>query len=64
MLGGLNQPLKNKELKLFLKNNKDDVIGMLDTRVKENKAQNILRKIGEEWSYCCSYQKLSMVEYG
>lgn len=56
-LKGLNQPLKNKNLKLFLCQNKVDVIRCIETRVKENKAVNVLRKIGKQQSFCCNYSK-------
>ncbi|XP_060183587.1 uncharacterized protein LOC132613540 [Lycium barbarum] len=52
---GLNQPLKQKELKLFLQKNKIELFGCLETRVRENKAQNILSKVSSGWSTMCNY---------
>lgn len=52
---GLNHPLKQKEVKLFLKKHKIDIVGCLETRVKEQKAAAILRKVGNGWNNCCNY---------
>ncbi|KAK6773775.1 hypothetical protein RDI58_029013 [Solanum bulbocastanum] len=43
---GLNQPLKKKELRLFMKKNMVDVMGVVETRVKVHKAGNTLQKMG------------------
>lgn len=42
-------------MKLFLIQNKVDVIGILETRVNEHKARNILRKIAPNWACQCNY---------
>lgn len=42
---GLNMPFKQKELVLFLKKYKVEVMGLVETRVKENKAKRITQKI-------------------
>ncbi|KAH0773588.1 hypothetical protein KY290_010725 [Solanum tuberosum] len=52
---GLNQPLKKKELRHFLKKNKVDVIGVVETRVKVHKAGNILQKMVTDWKHCLNY---------
>ncbi|XP_060212076.1 uncharacterized protein LOC132639653 [Lycium barbarum] len=52
---GLKQPLKQKELKLFLHKHKIDVIGCLETKIKEHKAQGILTKVAMGWNHCCNY---------
>lgn len=44
-----------------MENNRVDVTGILETRVKENKGQNISRKIGVEWAYCCNHLVASNV---
>ncbi|XP_075108929.1 uncharacterized protein LOC142180761 [Nicotiana tabacum] len=54
---GLNKPYKQKELKNFLQKNKIDILGCLETRVKEKKAKKILYKAAKDWGYCCNYTK-------
>ncbi|XP_019240505.1 PREDICTED: uncharacterized protein LOC109220492 [Nicotiana attenuata] len=54
---GLNKPYKQKELRLFLQKNKVDILGRLETRVKKNKANNIVNKVAKDWGYCCNYTK-------
>ncbi|XP_019248742.1 PREDICTED: uncharacterized protein LOC109228008 [Nicotiana attenuata] len=54
---GLNKPYKQKELRNFLQKNKVDILGCLETRVKEKKAKNILQKVAKDWRYCCNYSK-------
>ncbi|XP_019248332.1 PREDICTED: uncharacterized protein LOC109227587 [Nicotiana attenuata] len=56
---GLNKPFKQKELVLFLKKYKVEVMGLVETRVKENKAKRIAQKIAKDWkvqyNYNCAY---------
>uniref|UniRef100_A0A0V0I3C0 Putative ovule protein n=1 Tax=Solanum chacoense TaxID=4108 RepID=A0A0V0I3C0_SOLCH len=52
---GLNQPLKQKELKLFLQKHKIDPLGCLETRVKQFKSQTILNKVAHGWNSKCNY---------
>ncbi|KAH0685970.1 hypothetical protein KY284_016523 [Solanum tuberosum] len=35
--------------------NKIDIFGCLETRVKENKAHQVLKKVGRYWNYCYNY---------
>lgn len=49
------QPLKQKELKHFLNNNKVDVMGIIEITVTKNRAQNIFSKIVTNWDHCCNY---------
>ncbi|XP_060177922.1 uncharacterized protein LOC132607865 [Lycium barbarum] len=48
-------PWKQKEVRLFLQKYKVDVIGCLETRIKQQRSQNILRKLAQEWNHCCNY---------
>ncbi|XP_019254004.1 PREDICTED: uncharacterized protein LOC109232713 [Nicotiana attenuata] len=52
---GLNKLSKQKELKLFLERQKVDLMGCVETRVKEGKANKILQKVARGWKYCCNY---------
>lgn len=52
---GLNQHLKWKELKLFLIKHRVIVCGFLETRVKENKAPNVLKKVVRGWNTYYNY---------
>ncbi|XP_019225943.1 PREDICTED: uncharacterized protein LOC109207468 [Nicotiana attenuata] len=52
---GLNQAHKQKEVKNFLATNKIDVMGCIETRVKEHKAKKIQGKIEKGWNVCCNY---------
>ncbi|KAH0773615.1 hypothetical protein KY290_010752 [Solanum tuberosum] len=52
---GLNQTLNKKELRLFMKKNKVDVIGVVETRVKVHKTGNILQKMVIDWKHCLKY---------
>lgn len=52
-------PFKQGELKTFLLQNKVDIIGCLETRVKTQKASNIQRKFGADWKFACNYDYAS-----
>ncbi|XP_019257622.1 PREDICTED: uncharacterized protein LOC109235826 [Nicotiana attenuata] len=54
-LRGLNQTHKQKEVKTFLAKNKVDVMGRIETRVKEHKAKKIQKKIAQGWNVYCNY---------
>lgn len=54
----LNQPLKQKKIKLFLIKHKINIFGCLENRVKKNKASNIMKNIVEGWNTCCNYPKV------
>lgn len=53
---GLNKPFKQKELKIFLSKYKIDVIGCVETRLKERKAGRIIQKVAKDWNVCCNYK--------
>lgn len=52
---GLNKAHKQKELKNFLLKNKVDILGCIETRVKEPKAHTIINKIAKGWKYHLNY---------
>lgn len=52
---GCNQPLKQKEMKYFLNKNSIDIVGFFETRVKEAKHNQILKKFGNSWEWCNNY---------
>ncbi|KAK4706794.1 hypothetical protein R3W88_033644 [Solanum pinnatisectum] len=52
---GLNQDHKYKELKLFLTKHKLDIFGCLETRVKQPRDPQIMRKIAQGWKSCNNY---------
>ncbi|XP_074300965.1 uncharacterized protein LOC141632305 [Silene latifolia] len=54
---GLNKLVKQIEVNKFLTQNKLDIIGILETRVKENKSQRILRNKFRGYSSFCNYSK-------
>ncbi|XP_074314288.1 uncharacterized protein LOC141649498 [Silene latifolia] len=54
---GFNKPIKHSEVNLFLKENKVDVLGLLETRVKNNKAKAILRTRFKRYNVFCNYNK-------
>lgn len=45
---GLNKPFKQKELKAFLLNQKIDLLGCLETRIKPRSGMKIKKKINKE----------------
>ncbi|XP_075079966.1 uncharacterized protein LOC142165276 [Nicotiana tabacum] len=53
---GFNKAYKQKEFKLFLKNNSICVIAVLEHRVKEHNATKIISKFGRGWGWCHNYQ--------
>ncbi|XP_074266693.1 uncharacterized protein LOC141589974 [Silene latifolia] len=54
---GFNKPVKHSEVLHFLRDNKVDVLGLLETRVKHNKAKMILRTTFSRYNFCCNYNK-------
>lgn len=52
---GCNKPFKQKEIKILLQTNKVDVAVLLETRVKKEKAQKIVRKICKGWDHINNY---------
>ncbi|XP_019260707.1 PREDICTED: uncharacterized protein LOC109238677 [Nicotiana attenuata] len=52
---GSNKAHKQKEFKDFLLGKKIDLIGCLETRVKQHKAVNVIRKFGNDWEFYKDY---------
>lgn len=49
---GFNRVVKQKELKLFLRNNDVSIIALYEYRVKEEKSRNIMNKVMPGWKWC------------
>ncbi|XP_074290639.1 uncharacterized protein LOC141617350 [Silene latifolia] len=56
---GFNKPIKHSEVVHFLNENKVDLLGLLETRVKHTKAKKILRNNFRRYSVFCNYNKHS-----
>ncbi|XP_059290159.1 uncharacterized protein LOC132043716 [Lycium ferocissimum] len=52
---GLNRTFKRKELLLFLKKYNVDIIGCIETKVKENKAKKITQNVTKDWNAYYNY---------
>ncbi|KAK4732287.1 hypothetical protein R3W88_025275 [Solanum pinnatisectum] len=53
---GMNKLHKQKELKLFVKENKVSIIAVLEHKIKENMANKIVRKTLPGWKYEANYE--------
>lgn len=53
---GLNKIHKQKELKLFMKENKVSIIAVIEHKVKENVASRIIQKIAPGWKFEANYE--------
>lgn len=47
---GLNQPYKQKELRFFFLKNSIDLLGCLETKIKQGKAEKIKKLLGNDWT--------------
>ncbi|XP_074298283.1 uncharacterized protein LOC141629131 [Silene latifolia] len=54
---GFNKAIKHSEVSHFLRENKVDMLGLLETRVKENRAQKILKRNFRTYKAFCNYNK-------
>ncbi|XP_074293269.1 uncharacterized protein LOC141620246 [Silene latifolia] len=54
---GCNDPLKQQEITDFLWANKLDVLGVLETRIKEKNARKIIKSILNNYSVICNYDR-------
>ncbi|XP_074302880.1 uncharacterized protein LOC141637214 [Silene latifolia] len=54
---GFNKAIKHSEVVSFLRTNKVDIIGILETRVKQNKAKKIIKAIFCRYNSFCNYNK-------
>ncbi|XP_074290333.1 uncharacterized protein LOC141617062 [Silene latifolia] len=52
---GFNKLAKNLEVLHFLKTKKIDILGLLETRVKQSKAKRILKTKFSKYNHCCNY---------
>ncbi|XP_055814273.1 uncharacterized protein LOC129883684 [Solanum dulcamara] len=53
--GGVNKRYKQKELKNYLHNNKINLAGLIETRVKEHNMKTIVKGIAPEWGILTNY---------
>ncbi|XP_019255064.1 PREDICTED: uncharacterized protein LOC109233643 [Nicotiana attenuata] len=54
---GMNKVYKQKELKTFIRENKVVLIAVLENRVKETKAESIIKKIFNNWRWIANYSQ-------
>jgi exonuclease III len=54
---GLNHPSKQKEVVSIIKRHKISLICLIETRVKENKANKVRTCIVPDWKYVFNYEK-------
>ncbi|XP_070023440.1 uncharacterized protein LOC142179626 [Nicotiana tabacum] len=54
---GMNKVYKQKELKKFIRENKVVLIADLENRVKETKAEGIIKKIFNNWRWTANYSQ-------
>jgi exonuclease III len=54
---GLNHPSKQKEVVSIIKRHKISLICLIETRVKENKANKVRTCIVLDWEYVFNYEK-------
>lgn len=52
---GINKRYKQKELKQYLRDKQIRLAGLVETRVKENKAQSIASKVTPKWDRLTNY---------
>lgn len=53
---GLNNPNKIKEIKQYLESNHVCLVGLMETRVKENNEKNIQKKFDSNWAWASNYE--------
>ena len=54
---GMNKRYKQKEIKLFLQNNKVSLAGLIETRVKEVNVKAIIKGIAQGWRSLHNYKE-------
>jgi exonuclease III len=54
---GLNHPSKQREVKSLINIHKIGLICLIETRVKENKAEKIRDAIASDWDFVFNYEK-------
>lgn len=52
----INKLHKQKEIKLFMKENKVDIIVLLEHKIKEQKPEKIIQKIAQGWKWETNYE--------
>lgn len=61
---GLNAPFKQKELRLWPRNNKLSMAGVLETRVKRCNFDMIARLVDKTWGFANNYDYFDGVRFG
>lgn len=61
---GLNNPVKIREIKQFVLNNKLTLFALLETGVKAHNHERIMNKFGRQWKWAHNYGTLREVEFG
>lgn len=51
----MNSPGKIKEVRNFLEVNKVSIIGLVETKIKEHKAVNVQKQLGNMWNWSTNY---------
>lgn len=51
---GANDPLKQSEIKKFIKRNKIDIMGLMEVKVRESKIERVAKNIFPRWKFCHS----------
>ncbi|XP_074288328.1 uncharacterized protein LOC141613486 [Silene latifolia] len=54
---GSNCPTKHSEVKDFLRNNRLDILALLETRVKHKQSSRIIQAKFKDWTTVCNYSK-------
>lgn len=57
---GLNDPLKQKEVKCFVHKNKLSIVGLLEHKIKEGNAFRVINHICPQWSFVNNYTQASI----
>ncbi|KAK4718894.1 hypothetical protein R3W88_017232 [Solanum pinnatisectum] len=52
---GFDQEVKHKEMRLFLRRNKVNMIAIYEHRVREDRVSSIINKIMPSWEWCTNY---------
>ncbi|KAL9227927.1 hypothetical protein vseg_003561 [Gypsophila vaccaria] len=52
---GMNSLAKQKEIKWFMQNNKVELFGLLETRVRRSNLNKVLANMDTKWSICTNY---------
>lgn len=57
---GLNDPIKQKEVRCFVNNNKLSLLGLLEHKIKEDKASRVMKYVCPQWNFVNNYPHASL----